>query len=78
MKRKLIVLVLILSLFLGSGGVILAQNNDQLPGPGLTPDSPFYFLKMWRERIVMFFTFSPQSKVERAQATLKKRWLSSN
>ena len=66
MKRKLIVLILILSLFLGSGGVILAQNNDQLPDPGLTPDSPFYFLKMWRERIVMFFTFSPQSKVERA------------
>ncbi len=66
MKKKLIALVLILSLFLGSGGVILAQNNDQLPDPGLTPDSPFYFLKMWRERIVMFFTFSSQSKVERA------------
>ncbi len=66
MKRKLIALVLILSLFLGSGGVILAKNNDQLPDPGLTPDSPFYFLKMWRERIVMLFTFSSQSKVERA------------
>ena len=48
----------------GSYGVKgLAQNND-LPSPGLTPDSPFYFLKSWKESIQTFFTFGAENKAK--------------
>jgi len=48
----------------GSYGVkVLAQNND-LPSPGLTPDSPFYFLKSWKESIQTFFTFGAENKAK--------------
>lgn len=35
-----------------------------LPDPGTLPDSPFYFLKSWREQIQLFFTFSAEKKAE--------------
>lgn len=36
-----------------------------LPNPGLLPDSPFYFLKNWGERVGTFFTFGDMAKAER-------------
>ncbi|MDI6903845.1 MAG: DUF5667 domain-containing protein [Methanocellales archaeon] len=47
------------------GGVVFAQEAE-LPNPGLTPDSPFYFLDTLGEKIVMFFTFGAEKKAERA------------
>jgi len=41
-------------------------NQENLPPAGLTPDSPFYFLDEWGEKISLFFTFSPEKKVEKA------------
>lgn len=35
-----------------------------LPKAGLTPDSPFYFLKSWKESIQTFFTFGAESKAK--------------
>lgn len=48
-------------LFVGAGQ---AQTND-LPEPGMLPDSPFYFLKSFFEGVGTFFTFGDIAKAER-------------
>lgn len=45
--------------------VTLAQEVE-LPSPGLTPDSPFYFFDTLGEKIAMFFTFGAEKKAEKA------------
>ncbi len=60
---KKILLVSFLSMFLFAG-IAQAQTND-LPKPGLLPDSPFYFLENWSESIGTFFTFNDAAKAER-------------
>ncbi len=44
-----------------SSAVVLAETAP-LPDAGLTPDSPFYFLKSWKEQIQLFFTFGAENK----------------
>lgn len=39
-------------------------QSQSLPDPGLTPDSPFYFLKTWEEQIQLFFTFDVEQKAK--------------
>ena len=56
----LITLVFLFSLTAG----VLAQETE-LPDPGLTPDSPFYFLERIAESIGTFFTFGDLKKAER-------------
>ena len=46
------------------GAVVLAQGTE-LPDPGLTPDSPFYFLEIVVEEIGTFFTFGDLKKAAR-------------
>ncbi len=60
--KKLILSIIIFSLLFG--GVVLAQET-QLPDPGLTPDSPFYFFDTLGEKIGMFFTFGTEKKAEK-------------
>ena len=43
------------------GLVVLAQEAE-LPNPGLTPESPFYFLDRLGETLHDFFTFNPEAK----------------
>ena len=57
----LIALVFLFSLEIG----VLAQEIE-LPNPGLTPDSPFYFLDTLGEKIGMLFTFGSEKKAEKA------------
>lgn len=61
MKKKILTLT-ILSLLLG--GIVSAQDIN-LPDPGLTPDSPFYFLERAAEAVGTFFTFGDIKKAER-------------
>jgi len=70
MLKKLIVVLLLALLFVG--GVASAQTED-LPNPGLLPDSPFYFLKGWAEGIGTFFTFGDVAKAERFINLSEKR-----
>lgn len=42
---------------------VLAKTAD-LPDSGLTPDSPLYFLKEWKESIQTFFTFGEENKAK--------------
>ncbi len=60
---KKLLLVPILAIFLFAG-VTQAQTND-LPGPGMLPDSPLYFLKSLTENIGTFFTLGDTAKAER-------------
>ena len=62
--QKIFFSILILS-FLTIGLRVLAQDND-LPSPGLTPDSPFYFSDTLAEKISLFFTFDTVKKAEKA------------
>ncbi|MCD6528603.1 hypothetical protein J7K44_03150 [bacterium] len=61
-KVFLIIIGLVLLSSLGVGA--LAQETE-LPNPGLTPDSPFYFLERIAEGIGTFFTFGDLNKAER-------------
>ena len=71
MKTKLLVSFIGLSL-LTSFNFIQAQEID-LPSPGLTPDSPFYFLERIVEEIGTFFTFGDLKKAERHAALAAER-----
>lgn len=59
-SKKIAVVLLILSLLWS--GTAFANEKEDLPDPGLTPDNTFYFVKSWTERAQMFFTFSPEGK----------------
>lgn len=37
----------------------------ELAPSGITPDHSFYFLKIWKESIILFFTFGSNNKIER-------------
>jgi len=46
--------------------LVFAQvSNSALPDSGTTPNSPFYFLKTWKEQIQLFFTFDTEQKARR-------------
>ncbi len=64
---------LITLLFLFSLGTGVLAQGTELPNPGLTPDSPFYFLETIAEDIVTFFTFSDLKKAERYAALSAER-----
>jgi hypothetical protein len=68
---KKLLLVPLLSIFLFAGAV-QAQTND-LPEPGLLPDSPFYFVKSWSEGVGTFFTFGDVAKAKRFLNLSEKR-----
>jgi len=62
--------LLVTSLF--SGGAAYAQDEG-LPDPGLTPDSPFYFLDGLGKNIGMFFTFGNEAKARKALQYAEER-----
>ena len=62
MKATSLLITLVFLFSFGTG--VLAQETE-LPDPGLTPDSPFYFLETIAEEIVTFFTFGDMKKAER-------------
>lgn len=57
--KKFISIIALNLLFIS--GIAFAQV-DTLPNPGLTPESPFYFLDRLGEALMEFFTFSPDGK----------------
>ena len=61
--RKIILSIIILLLLFG---IVVFTQEVELPNPGLTPDSPFYFLDTFGEKISLFFTFDIVKKAEKA------------
>ncbi len=48
-------------------------EDDTLPDPGLTPDSPLYFFDSLSKRIIMFFTLDEEAKARRALRFAEER-----
>lgn len=61
---KKIILITVISIFLISTGVKILAQDSQTSSVGLMPDSPFYFLKVVKEKIQTFFTFSAENKTK--------------
>lgn len=75
MKQKLLRITLVSCLLITSlffGGTAYAQD-EELPDPGLTPDSPFYFLDTWGKNIGMFLTFGNEAKARKALQYAEER-----
>ncbi len=68
-KKVIAIFMVLVFLF---GGVAYGQTND-LPDPGMLPDSPFYFLKSLSENIGTIFTFGDNAKAERFLNLSEKR-----
>jgi len=69
---KIILILVILGFFISVSHVLAVFPND-LPGPKIPADSKFYFLKIWWEKIVTFFTFGAENRAERYKAFAEKR-----
>jgi hypothetical protein len=75
MKQRLLRIMLVSCLLITSllwGGAVYAQD-EELPDPGITPDSPFYFLDTWGKNISLFFTFGDEAKAEKALRYAEER-----
>lgn len=70
--KKTFLLASLLFLLLSLGIGVLAQETE-FPDPGLTPDSPFYFLEIISEDIVTFFNFGDLKKAARYAALASER-----
>jgi len=76
MKLKKFGLILLGSLIITSlllSGTAYAQEEEELPDPGITPDSPFYFLDNWGKNIGLFFAFGPEAKARKALEYAEER-----
>lgn len=69
--RKILV-TLGLAILLLAPSAVFAQES-LLSDPGITPDSPFYFLDLAGEKIGEFFAFTTEAKVRHALATAEER-----
>ena len=47
-------------------GAAYAQGEEELPDPGITPDSPFYFLDNLGKKLGLAFTFGDEAKAQKA------------
>ncbi len=65
MKKLSLILTAVFILSISSGAA-MAATGSALPSPGITPDSPFYFLEEWGDAISMFFAFSKDAKAQKA------------
>jgi len=75
MKRNIFRIALVICLFLSSflfSGAVFAQD-EALPSPGITPDSPFYFLDKLGKDIGMFFAFGNEAKAKKALKYAEER-----
>ena len=71
-KFRLTLFSCILVISLLFSGTAYAQE-DELPDPGIPPDSPFYFLDNWGKNIGLFFAFGPEAKARKALEYAEER-----
>jgi hypothetical protein len=79
--KKIIIGLIILGLFmpvyfgasLPRRSVAQAGFPDDLPFVSAMPDNVFYFLKIWYEKAVIFFTFDLAKRAERYRTFAEKR-----
>lgn len=64
--KKLIFSLILVSFLFGISFVSThaLDEKQNLPSPGITPDSSLYFLKEWKEKIQLFFTLNAENKAK--------------
>ena len=62
--RILLINCLVITSLLISGTAY--AQDDELPEPGITPDSPIYFIDNFGKQVGMFFAFGSEAKVKKA------------
>jgi hypothetical protein len=74
MKHRLsgIIMVSFVLVSMLSSGAAYAQDKE-LPSPGITPDSPFYFFDKLGKNIGMAFTFGSEAKARKALQYAEER-----
>ncbi len=73
MKRfRIILLSSVVAISLLFSGTAYAQT-EELPNPGITPDSPFYLADIWGKKIGLFFAFGAQAKARKALEYAEER-----
>ena len=70
LRPTLLSCTLVISLLFS--GPAYAQE-EELPDPGITPDSPFYFFDNWGKKIGLFFAFGPEAKAQKALEYAEER-----
>ena len=81
MKLKRFWLILLSTMIISSlflGGTAYAQEEEELPDPGITPDSPFYFLDNWGKQIGLLLAFGPEAKAQKALEYAEERLAEAN
>ncbi|MFC2007601.1 DUF5667 domain-containing protein [Chloroflexota bacterium] len=71
-KFMVILLISTLAITLFSGTIAYAQD-EELPDPGITPDSPLYVFDNWGKKLGMLFTFGAEAKARKAIAYAEER-----
>ncbi|MFH1647851.1 MAG: DUF5667 domain-containing protein [Chloroflexota bacterium] len=69
--RTVLIGCLLVTSFVFSGAAY--AQDEELPDPGLTPDSPFYFFDTLGKNIGMAFTFGSEAKAKRALKYAEER-----
>ncbi len=64
MKQKIVLSSLVLLIFFSTISQVSAQAAE-LPNPGLTPASPFYFLDVWGEKLSLLIPQAAESKARK-------------
>lgn len=73
MKMKKLAIIISLTLVLVLTPRALAQDTANLPDPGLTPDSPLYFLDTWGENISLALTGNAEAKARKQIAISQEK-----
>jgi len=73
-KFRIILLSWVIVISLLFSGAAYAQDGElQLPSPGITPDSPFYFVDIWGKKIGLFLAFGAEAKARKALTYAEER-----
>lgn len=67
--KYIVVMTLAVFLFVPT----VSAQSGALPSPGITPDSPFYFLDRWGEGIGRFFAFGREAKAAKQAEHAEER-----
>ena len=74
MKRfGIILLSCVLAITLLFSDTAYAQIEQELPSPGITPDSPFYFADIWGKKIGLLFAFGAEAKTKKSLEYAEER-----
>ena len=70
LRPTLLSCILVISLLFSSPAY---AQEEELPDPGITPDSPFYFLDNWGKKMGLFFASGPEAKAQKALEYAEER-----